>query len=200
MTEETQSERAALSNAIEVFRPMIANVVAEFVASISLSIGGAASIRHGLHSLWVEGLSIPFYQSGETCWASVGAFVLIGIGAAIGGIAFARRFVVLAFRRVEVCSNGFRYGSRISTEDVPWTFVSRIDETILYHNAPVFLGQGLKLPVPEVFRVSYKVVTKSRKWYYFDNDSIKSIKRFGLHLQEQAVLRSLPWETTKNYL
>jgi hypothetical protein len=182
----------------DVFKPMQANIVAGFILSTLMLVGGAAAVGFPLRAAYLANWNLPAHAQKGMSWLAVGLFCLIGIGLIVGGVILAFYSRGLTSRRVEVCANGFRYCGRRSTDDVFWDDIDCIKETILYERPPLLKGPA-KLLLPKIASTSYTVVTTSGKEYGFDGNSIKAIKRFGKLLRQQADRLSLPWKTIETH-
>lgn len=196
--DDFQSRASDPGQAVEVFKPMMGNIIAGFILSMLLIIGGAAAVGFPLRGAYLAGWNLPLEAKQGWCWLAVGlgcflGAVLLGCGA---GLAVYSRW--LAAHRVEVHANGFRYCSRQSAEDVPWAQVRRIRETILYERPPILKGPA-KLLIPKVASTSYTVVTATDKEYGFDGNSVKAIGRLGGILRKVADRLSLSWETVEEH-
>jgi hypothetical protein len=183
MANEEQATRALdLGDRIDVFKPKRQNIPLGLFLSTLLMVVGAAAIGFPLHAAYRADWNLPLdpvqrVQGGgpKSSWPAVGVLCLLGIGLTVGGIALAVYSWRLIWGRVEIWTNGFRFCSRRSAEDVFWADIVRIQETLHYGT-------------------SYTVETKSGKKYRFNGDSVKGIQRFGDVLRQQADRLSLPWE------
>jgi hypothetical protein len=199
MADDEEGVKAgSLGDRLQVFTPMMANTIAGFIISALLLVGGAAAICFPLRAAYVAGWDLPVNVNKGWSWLAVGLFCLIGTGLTVGGGVLATYCYGLISHRVEVWTNGFRYCSRQSVEEVFWADIDRIRETVLYERPPILKGPA-KLLLPKLTSISYTVMTVSGKEYGFDGNSVKSIKRFGKLLREQADRLSLPWETVEEH-
>ncbi|HEY7422788.1 MAG TPA: DUF3592 domain-containing protein [Gemmataceae bacterium] len=189
---------AQLGERIAVFKPMMSNIIAGFIIGALLIVGGAAAIGFSLRAAYLAHWDLPFDVKKGPSWLTVGFLSLIGVVLVVCGVALAAFSRGLLSHGVDICANGFRYCWRRSTENVLWSGISRIKETILYERPPLLKGPA-KLLLPKVSSTSYMIVTKSGTEYGFDGNTIAAIKRFGRVLREQAERLSLPWETVEEH-
>lgn len=194
----TPQRDSALGDLIEGFRPSSANIVAGMVISIALMIGGALAIVLPLRQAYLARWHLPFEVDKGWCWLAVGGFALIGAILVVVGAFLARFCKGLLSRRVELRENGFRYCSRQSIDDVPWTDVSLVQETNRHERPPILKGPA-KLLIPKVISTNYSVLTVAGKKYHFDGNSVKAIKRFGVLLRAEAYRLSISWETIEEH-
>jgi hypothetical protein len=192
------AQAAELGERIEVFRPMMGNVIAGFILSGLVLVGSAAAIFFPLRAAYLANWNLPFDVKTGWSWLAVGLCEVLGIGLLIGGLALLVYSRGLLSHCVEIYANGFRYCSGRSAECVLWTHVSHVRELILYERHPILKGPA-KFLLPKVASTSYLVHTISGKEYGFDGNSIRSIKRFGNLLREQSQRLSLPWETVEEH-
>jgi hypothetical protein len=134
----------------------------------------------------------------EESWLTAGLGLLLGLVGIVGGVVFAGYARWLLYHDVELCEHGFRYRQGKATEEVPWSAVTSVRETILYERPPILKGPA-KLLLPKLASRSYTVITKSGKKYSFDGNSIKRIKRFGALLHERVDQVGVPWETVEEH-
>jgi hypothetical protein len=192
------TDDAQLGELDAVFEPMSANIVAGFIISLLLIVGGLSAIGFSLHAAHVAGWKLPTNAERGWSWINVGLATLLGVALITGGLVLGRFARGLMSHRVEVFAKGFRYCSRGSAEPVLWTNIGGIRETILYERPPILKGPA-KLLLPKVASFRYLVVTNRGKEYSFDGNSIKSIERFGNILRAQAERLSLPFETVEEH-
>ncbi|WP_143392782.1 hypothetical protein [Fimbriiglobus ruber] len=198
MTEETPSPEHNLGESIQVFKPMMGNIFAGFIISLLLLAGSAALVGFPLRSAYRQDWNLPLSHEKDFSWLLVGLYCMLSFVVGVLGVLLAWYCRKLLFFRVEVYKNGFRCVSRGSTDDVRWADVTGIQETILYESPPILKGAAKHL-LPKVASSSYLVMTASGEKFGFDGNSVKSIRRFGKLLREQADRLSLPWEVVEEY-
>lgn len=187
-----------LGETLEVFRPMIANIVAGFILSLLLVGGGITAIGFPLHAAFLAHWNLPLDAQRGWCWIAVGGLSLTGVVLSVCGVVLAAVSRGLISHRVEICRDGFRYCWHRSVEAIPWSSVHSVRETVLHERPPLLKGPA-KLLLPEIASTSYTVFTISGKEYRFDKNCIKSIRRFGELLRENAERHSWPWEVCEEH-
>src|SRR5262249_16939267 len=110
--DDQRAPEAGLGDRLHLFKPMMANVIAGFIISTLLLVGGAVAIGFPLRAAALADWNLPFDVKKGWSWLAVGGFCLLGVGLTVGGVVLARYSRGLISRRVEVCANGFRYCSR----------------------------------------------------------------------------------------
>jgi hypothetical protein len=190
--------QGALGARIELFTPMMGNIVAGGIFSFLLLGGGLALTGFILREVYRAGGNLPVEAKQGMSWIAVGLGSALGVGFVVGGVLLARYVRWLLSHRVEFCENGFRYHEGRATEEVTWVSVASIRERILYERPPILKGP-VKLLLPKMASSSYVVVTTNAKEYSFDGNSIRRIKRFGELLRERAGQAGVPWETVEEH-
>src|SRR5260370_35581325 len=97
-----------LGDHVEEFKPMMGNIIAGFILSILLVLGGLAAVGFPLHAAYEADWNLPFNVKKGWSWLAVGVFSILGIGLVVGGVLLSassrRRFS----RYVVICKNSFR--------------------------------------------------------------------------------------------
>ena len=183
-----------LGDFIEAFKPAAANIAAGLILGAGTIAAGVAAIVLAISGASQAHWQLPLSAEKGWCWLEVGGAGLLGIVLIGAGIALTMFCKGLVSRRVEMYTNGFRFHSRTGCEDLLWSDVCGVQETILHERPPILKGAA-SLILPKIKSSSYTVFAKSEKKYHFDGNSIASIRRFGIVLLEQAAQHSLPFET-----
>lgn len=176
-----------------VFRPMVGNIIAGFIISALLVAGGLAMIGGPTLKAAGRDWDLPNYDEHGLAWLWLVLFWMIGLGLVAAGVALARYSQGLISHRVEVWTDGFQFWKRGSAEEVRWTAVRLVRETIHYERPPILKGPA-KLVLPKLASWSYSVTADTGTSYEFDGNSVKAIKRFGQLLRERTNAHSIPWE------
>lgn len=185
---------APLGARVETFRPMLSNTIAGFILSLLLVAGGCGVVWLGLRDAIRTGWNLPVWHDKDPSWAIVGLLGLLGLALAVGGVALVWYCWSLLSYRVEVYANGLRARTRGATTDVPWADVALIHEVVTSARLPILKGPG-KLLVPRGTYTVYTVVTRAGAQHRFDENAIKSIRRFGRVLRETTEPLGVPWES-----
>jgi hypothetical protein len=189
---------APLGARIELFRPMMANLIAWGIFSFLLFGGGLAILGSILREVYLAGGNLPAAAKEGMSWLVVGAGSGLGVGLVVSGVCFACFFRWLTSHEVELCENGFRYREGKNCEEVAWTAITSIRETVLYERPPLLKGPA-KLLLPKLANKSYTVITKNGKEFAFTEESIKRLKHFEKLLRERAAVAGVPWETVERH-
>jgi hypothetical protein len=184
---------ASLVERVRTSAPSTSNVVAVFILSTLMIGTGVTGIVMPLHAAYEAHWRLPFNVEKGWSWFAVVLMTLLGTGILIGGIFLARFSKNLISYRVDFYANGFRHRSRRFTEQVLWSEVASVRETIVEENLPLLKGPA-KRALPAVESRSYSVVTKQGTEIIFDGNVVQPIRKFGLVLWNQATSRSVPWE------
>lgn len=188
MSKERPPQGDQLGNCLQVFKPMMGNIIAGFIFSIILLIGGVAAIGISIRGVYVAGWDLPLDVKKGWSWFAVGLMCLAGVCLAVSGIVLMRYSRGLISHRIEVCTNGFRYCTGPFTEDVLWSDVLLVEETFLHERPPIRI-------LPKWTSARYTVITVGGREFSFDENSVKSIKRFGKILRAHADFPSQLWKS-----
>ena len=126
-----------LGDRLQVFRPMLGNVIAGFILCLLLTAGGLTAVVMPLRNASAARFDLPLTAEEGDSWLFIGLVCLIGTVFAGTGISFGLYSRELRSRRVEVHEHGFRQWSGGSAEDVPWADVRLIRETVCHEHLPV---------------------------------------------------------------
>ena len=188
------SNEIELGDKLDVFKPMVGNIVAGFILSALLIAASAAAIAFPLRGAYERGWQLPFeFVNRGWSWPTVGLFVLLGIGLAAGGVFLLYYATSLISRRVEFYADGFCVYAGRRSELVLWTDVDQIRETILYERPPILKGPA-KLILPEFASRFFAIHTTSGNEYQFDGNSVKALRHFAEILRETSDRLSIPWQ------
>jgi hypothetical protein len=191
--EPDRTPTEAMGQRREVFRPMLGNIIAGFIISGLLVAGGLAMIGGPTLKAAGRDWDLPNYDAHGLAWLWLVLFWVIGLGLVAAGVALARYAQGLISHRVEVWTDGFQFWKRGSADEVRWTAVRLVRETIQYERPPILKGPA-KLVLPKLASWSYSVIADTGTSYEFDGNSIKAIKQFGRLLRERAEANGVPWE------
>ncbi len=194
----SKSLNNSLGEKVETFKPMMGNIVAGFILGL-LSCGGAAImfgfvIRAAFRKNW----NIPLIAEDGLSWLLFAAFLFGATALFVMGLAFMHLSRSLIGLRVDIYANGIRVRPQyIMYEDIHWSEVSLIQETLSYKRPPI-LTFPASLLLPKVSSVSYIIFASNGKQYAFDGNSVKAIRRFGRILRERATIASVKWESLES--
>jgi hypothetical protein len=190
---------AMMGDEIATFKPAAVNIFAGFVISLLIAAGGSAAIFFPIRAAYLENWNIPFRRDDGTCWLAIGAMSLLGFGLLFCAYLLAAYSRSLATHVVEFRANGLRIHSNQSIDDVLWNEISEIRETITYERYPILNWPAESL-LPKVANTSYTIFTMAGKSHTFDANSVRSLKKFGKLLQQEAQRTGLPWQTAERHL
>ncbi len=175
----------SLGDRLESFEPKTSNIVAGYILAPLLVAGGAFLIFWVLRDAVRAGFRFPFWAERGMSWLAGIIFLLIGLGLIVGGW-FLLRFVNgLRNLWVKFCTNGleFRHGSSI--ENIAWSKITLIRETVMSAHLPIVKGPARAL-MPVVTNEAYTIITDDGKQFDFSENTIKDIKRFGRLLRDRT--------------
>ena len=173
----------SLGGRIESFSPSPVTLIAGFIVGSMVTTGGAVFVWVTVRDVILSGGNLPLAAEKGSSWSSVmlGGMVIGLYGT--GAFFLLRHIVRLARHRVEFCENGFRYRTLDTLDEVAWTDLAAIRQTIS-------LGW-----LSEEKCIRIEIVTKSGKKYAFDKDSVNNLTRIGALLFEQTGSTGIPRET-----
>ncbi len=190
---------AEVGDRIELFKPMIGNVVAGGIFTALLFGGGVTILTFIIREIYLAGGHLPVDAKKGMSWLAVGIGSLLGIGFVVGSVFLARYVRWLYSHSVELCENGYRYREGKHFDEVPWELITSIRETVVYERPPILKGPA-KILLPKTSSRNYVVTVKSGKQYGFDCNSVRAIARFGELLHERAKSTGIPWETVEEHV
>jgi hypothetical protein len=177
---------------------MPATLLAWGIFSLLLAGGGLALLGSIIREVYLAGGHLPAAAKEGMSWLVAGAGSVLGIVLVVSGVCFACFFWWLTSHEVELCENGFRYREGKNWEEVPWTTIALIRETVRYERPPLLKGPA-KLLLPRLADKSYMVITKDGKEFGFTEESIKRLSRFGELLRERTALAGVSWEKVEKH-
>ena len=184
-----------LGDIIEEFRPAKSNIVAGMILSLMMVVGGGMLIVIAVRGVTEANWKLPFNSDFGWNWLAVCGVAAIGVVIIACGAFLARYAKGLVSGGISVCENGFRYYARGTVEDVPWTEVSRLRETVSYERLPI-RGPARVLAPGRTYS-SYTIITHAGKEYAFDVNTVRALERLGKLLRAEMFRRSLPYETVQ---
>ena len=191
--ESTPPDNAELGDFVESFSARMASILFLLAFSAALAAGCVATIWFALRGASQAQWRMAFYEESGWCWsgfiaACLCGLVLIGLGISLA--IYANR---LRLRSVKFYVNGFQYHDHHGVEQILWSSIVRVRETISSERRP-----GLKFPAVLLASrgasSNYTLITSEGKEFNFDPEWIGDITRFGKFLWAEARRDSLPWE------
>jgi hypothetical protein len=181
----------------ETFGPSIIRIVAYFLLGVALIAGGVALSCLLVWLIYRAGGQLALAPGKEINWPAAGLIGFPAVAVFVVGV----MLVVYCYRafslRVEVHEFGFRYWWRGAAEDIRWTDIALIRETVWHERPPIPAPANLLLP--KMRSSSYTVVTRAGKEYVF-SWSVASLERLGKFMRDLAPLLSIPWERVEEHL
>ena len=196
MTDERKNSGERLGKCERTFKPTTGNIVAGFIISVLLVLGGLAIMGFPLRDANRAGWNLPFYADKNLSWVTLVLACVMGALIAAGGIALALFARFLLSHRLDVCANGLRYFTRGAAVEILWSDVSLVRETVTYERLPLLKGPAKRL-LPKVASNSYTVIVNGSKEYRFTGNTVEGIKLLGLILKRYAGQHSVPWESVE---
>lgn len=185
-----------LGNFVGQFMPPKAILAAALIVSIMLIAGGGASIVVSLRTAYLRNWQLPFSAETGFSWLAMAGCIALGIGLIVGGVLLAKFIRKLSSRGLILCENGFCYVARGIVDNVLWSEVARLRETVRY-NEPSILTGPLHIFMPRSGVSRYTMILRSGKEYAFDGDSVQRIKQLGKLLRDEAFRCSIPYEAVQ---
>jgi hypothetical protein len=187
-----------LGERLELFKPRMTNIAAWWIVSLGLIAGGLFLLGYIPRVVYLAGGQLPADAKQGWSWIAVIVGSFAAIMAVIGGALLLQIARWLLAHEVEVCENGFRYREGKSCDEVGWSTIAAIRETVLYERPPL-LKWPAKLLLPKLASTSYTVTTQDGREFGFSGDSINRIKRLGKCLRDQAERTGIPWEIVEEH-
>src|SRR5438552_15113064 len=100
---------APLGTRIELFKPLLGNIVAGGIISVLLLGGGLAVTGAILREVYLAGGDLPVDAQKGMSWLAVGMGSLLGVGLVVGGVCLVFYVRWLRSHERELCANGLRY-------------------------------------------------------------------------------------------
>ena len=191
--ESTPPDNAELGDFVESFSARMASILFLLAFSAALAAGCVATIWFAL-----RGASQAQWRHGLLRGVRM---VLVGIHCRLSlrlGSDRTRYFLghlceSAPLRSVKFYVNGFQYHDHHGVEQILWSSIARVEETISSERRP-----GLKFPAVLLASrggsSNYTLITSEGKEFNFDPEWIGDITRFGKFLWAEARRHSLPWE------
>jgi hypothetical protein len=197
-TTDDSKATTLLGDCLGSFKPMLGNIIAGFILSLLLIGAGVVGLTFVWREVYLAGGDLPLHVQKGMGWSTVALGSVLAAGAIVGGIVLARYSRWLLSHGVDVCADGFCYRVGASGDNVRWSEVASIRETVLYERPPLLKGAA-KLLLPKMKSRSFLVTTKAGKDYSFDGNSVKGINRFAELLRKQADRFTLPWDIVEQH-
>jgi hypothetical protein len=192
----TPNSSAPLGDHLGTFAPSLPSVIAGFILSAVMVVGGAGAAIAALYAAHRAEWKLPFKVDHGWCWFAVGLMVLFGVGFLIGGVSLMRRSKRLISFRADFFDGGFRRRFRGIVDVVLWADVACVRKTNRYQKLPL-VKSSEEAFMPSVASSCYTVVMKSGKTIVFSGNDVQPLHRFGQLLITQAAARSVPCEVVE---
>ena len=195
---DSADSESPLGKSRDLFRPGLANVVAGIILSLLLIGGGLTIAGFVTREVYRAGGNLPVSVEHGMSWIAAGMGWLLGLGLSIGGVFLGRYAWRLKSHRVEVCEYGFRYWMGGAADEVLWSEVAAIRETIRHERPPILKGPA-KFLLPKFTSSRYEALTRAGKQYQFDRNSIGEMLLFEEILREVGRVLHWRWETIEEH-
>ncbi len=183
----------SLGKVIYETKPKSSNVVAGFILSVGLIVGGPLLTAYMVRQMFFAG--VPPQGAGN--WAGAVMIALLGLALCGGGVWLFFYVRMLFGFRLRVCAEGFWFTRGNHDQVFAWDEIVRVQENVVRERLPVVKGVAKHL-VPKTTSRSFTVIRCDGEQFFFDDNVMPRTSLLSGPLASAAKKRDIPWDKTEH--
>jgi hypothetical protein len=180
------------------FKPGLENLFAGVIIGLLLIGFGCAGLFVSAKAVIESRGSLPLIVEKGPCWAMVGVFSALGIGAIVCGVFLIRWIRSLSSLRVAVGVDGLSVTRRDQSDVMAWADIVSVRETRLYERPPLLKGVA-KYALPKVMSKNYRLEMNGHEPFHFDGNAIKGHVILAEMIKKETDRRDIPWDIVEEH-